>query len=78
MSPGGEAAEAAALLLEARRTGRPLERLPARLRPADIAGAYAIQARVHAALRATRSTAYSRGTSRPSLARGTSRRGGEE
>ena len=50
MSPGGEAAEAAALLLEARRTGRPLERLPARLRPADIAGAYAIQARVHAAL----------------------------
>ncbi|SDX89322.1 2-keto-4-pentenoate hydratase [Albimonas donghaensis] len=50
MSPGGEAAEAAALLLEARRTGRPLERLPERLRPADIAGAYAIQAQVHAAL----------------------------
>ncbi|MEC9434170.1 MAG: hypothetical protein VYD87_14805 [Pseudomonadota bacterium] len=44
------AAEAAGMLLEARRTGRALDRLPGRLRPVDLAGAYAIQKVVHGQL----------------------------
>lgn len=44
------AAEAAALLLDARRSGRAIPRLPEALRPAHLAGAYAIQAEIHRAL----------------------------
>jgi 2-keto-4-pentenoate hydratase len=43
---------AAASLLEARRTGTRLERLPEDATPADVAAAYAIQDRVTAELRA--------------------------